>query len=99
MCGWLKERQYEWLDVAIAIGAVAAMSGLLVWMVWAPAAWTNIPRYLCLLPVGLITYRFGRRMGWIAAALGAVLIFFSLVKVFAHEGLSPQVLDLSLIHI
>jgi PAS domain S-box-containing protein len=47
-------------------------------MLLAPPHWSAVPRYLLVLPVGLIACCFGRRAAFLAAAAGASLILVSL---------------------
>jgi PAS domain S-box-containing protein len=82
---------YQWPDWAVILGAAALTLGLMVWMAVSSPEWAVIPCYLLSLPAGLIAFRFGRRAAWIAAAVGASLIFLSLMRDFASEGLSPEV--------
>jgi len=79
------------LDALGAAGVAILALSLVMWMVLGSSEWTTLPRYLLLLPVGLTAYRFGRRVAWIASAVGTLLILFSLSGTLATEGLSPCV--------
>ncbi len=87
------KHRYRGPDVAAAVGAAVLTLGLVAWVVKAPPEWATVPRYLLILPASLIAYRFGRRMAWIAAAVGALLILASLVAAFVTGGLSPRVVE------
>ena len=88
-----EKRRYEWSAVVVGASVVVLTLGLAVWMVKTSPEWATIPRYLLLLPAGLVAYRFGRRMAWIAAMAGALLILVPLIGVFLAEGLSPHVAE------
>nr|HID12720.1 GAF domain-containing protein [Anaerolineae bacterium] len=88
-----EKRRFRWPGVVAAIGTAALTLSLVVWMVKAPPEWATVPRYLLLLPAGLVAYQFGHRMAWIAAVAGALLILLSLIGAFATEGLSPHVIE------
>jgi PAS domain S-box-containing protein len=85
-----EKRRYGWLDWGTALGAVAVTLGLVAWVVSSPG-WASVSCYLLLLPVGLVAYRFGRRMAWGAATVGTLLILVSLSESLAAEGLSPHI--------
>ena len=95
------DKRSEWPDVIVAVGAAVLTLGMGAWMVQAPSEWVAVPRYLLILPVGLVAYWFGYRMAWLAAAGGALLVLVSLGGTLVAErcpelvegGLSPQLVE------
>jgi PAS domain S-box-containing protein len=87
------EQRRGWPDVIVAVSATVLTLGLVAWMVKAPPEWVTVPRYLLILPAGLVAYWFGYRMAWLAAAAGALLILVSLAGTLVTGYLSPQVVE------
>jgi PAS domain S-box-containing protein len=82
------KHRYRWLDGVVIVGAAILALGLVALAVQASPEWATVLRYLLSLPVGLVALRFGRRMAWVAAAIGVVLIILSLVWAFVVGVLS-----------
>jgi PAS domain S-box-containing protein len=87
----VEKHQHVWLDIVAVVGAAALALGL----VTAPPEWATILRYLLLLPAAWAAYRFGRRMAWVSAALGVLLIVISLLAggMIAGELSSYHILE------
>jgi PAS domain S-box-containing protein len=81
-----EKRHYMWPDKVAVIAAAVLVLGMVI----VPSEWATVPRYLLLLPVGWVAYRFGWRAAWISAAVGALLIAFSLVGSAVARGVSSN---------
>jgi len=73
-----KRRWYMGSGVGAALIAAILALVLMTWMMSYPH-WASVLRYLLILPVALVAYRFDRRAALGAAALGALLILLSLL--------------------